>query len=71
MNLDKHKGLFHIYLSPLKQILGNTLPVIVEDIYWAWLLDVHFTLFDHIKPFLIRDMCIYKSLSDLRTKSTS
>lgn len=54
MNLDKHKGLFHIYLSLLNQSLGNILPVTVEDIYCSLLLDVDFTLFDHIKPFLFR-----------------
>lgn len=46
MNLDKH--LFHIYLSLLNQSLGNILPVAVEDINCSLLLDVNFTLFDHI-----------------------
>lgn len=71
MNLGKHKNFFHVYLSLLKQSLGNALQVMLENIYCLLLLYVNFTLFDHIKTFLVSHMCIYKALSDLRMKSTS
>lgn len=71
MNLGKHKNLFHIYISLLKQRLDNALQVTLENVYGSLLLYVNFTLFDHIKTFLVSDMCIYKALSDLKMKSTS
>lgn len=70
MNLGKHKNFFHIYISLLKDSLGN-MPVTLENVCCSSLLYVNFTFFVHIKTFLVSDMHIYKAPSDPRMKSAN